>query len=228
VLNSSRVHLDRFAAECAASVPPGSFVLDAGAGDGGYRHHFAAHRYESADFGELDKPYTHLTYRCRLDAIPVEDDRYDVVLLSQVLEHLPEPLAVLRELGRVLKPGAALWLSAPLFYEEHEAPYDFYRYTQFGFRYLLAEAGFTVEQLGWLEGYGGTLSYQLDRAVQWLPRRPGRYGGGASGFATAAMVAMARPLFRRLAVRLAAADVQTPIRDRGMCKNYAIVARRVD
>src|SRR5438876_920487 len=90
-----------------------SVGTDAGAGICPYRKHFIerGHQYESADFGAVDKEYGDLTYRCRLEAIPVVDDNYDLVLLSQVLEHLPEPLQVLRELQRVLKPGGTLWLT---------------------------------------------------------------------------------------------------------------------
>lgn len=46
--------------------------------------------------------------------------------------------------------------SAPLFYEEHETPYDFYRYTQFGVRHLMETTGFVIERLDWLEGYFGS------------------------------------------------------------------------
>jgi ubiquinone/menaquinone biosynthesis C-methylase UbiE len=40
-----------------------------------------------------------------LTAIPVPDSTYDLVLCTQVMEHVPDPLGVLREFHRVLKPG---------------------------------------------------------------------------------------------------------------------------
>src|SRR5262249_46561071 len=109
-VNSSRVHLDAFARRAGASVSAGSPVLAAGAGHGPYRQHFAHTEYEAADFEQVPgKDYAaNNHYVCDLASIPVESDRYDLVLLSQVLEHLPDPEAVLRELRRVLKPSGRL------------------------------------------------------------------------------------------------------------------------
>ncbi|GAA4535430.1 hypothetical protein GCM10023161_08950 [Mycobacterium paraffinicum] len=144
-------------------------VLDAGAGIAPYRKHFEHVTYETADFGAVDKEYSQLDHICRLEELPMANETYDLVLCTQVLEHIPEPLPVLRELRRVLKPGGQAWVSAPLFYEEHETPYDFWRYTQFAWQRMAAEAGFTVESLEWLEGYYGTISYQLMMASNELP-----------------------------------------------------------
>ncbi len=95
-------------------------MLDAGAGEGPYRNHFTHTQYEAADFEQVpDKEYSGNQHVCDLTSIPVEDDRYDLVFLSQVLEHLPQPALVLSEPHRVLKPGGRVWASAPLFYEEH-------------------------------------------------------------------------------------------------------------
>jgi SAM-dependent methyltransferase len=170
LFNSSRWHLDRWVAEAGRVGSDKSFrVLDAGAGIAPYRKHFESVTYETADFGEVDKKYSHLDYTCRLEELPMADGTYDLVLCSQVLEHVAEPVTVLKEIRRVLKPGGQAWVSAPLFYEEHEIPHDFYRYTQFAWRRMADEAGFTVERIDWLEGYYGTVSYQLMMASNGLP-----------------------------------------------------------
>jgi len=205
--NPSRARLDSWVSKAAEGLPEGAIVLDAGAGAGPYRHLFAGVNYESADFAQLDKRYTELTYVCDLTAIPVEDARFDRVICNQVLEHVPEPEAVLAELHRVLKPGGELWVSAPLFFEEHEQPYDFYRYTQFGLHHLASSAGFAERNIEWLEGYYGTFSHQLATAARQLPKRDlaARVvaGLGARYYAR-----------RELAVKVV---------DRGMPKNYACV-----
>jgi ubiquinone/menaquinone biosynthesis C-methylase UbiE len=204
-INSSRIYLDRFVAAAAKSVAPGSLVLDAGAGEGPYRKHFAAHRYESTDFEKLPKPYQTTTYVCDLADVPVEDDRFDLVVLTQVLEHLPEPLAALKEMHRVLKPGHKIWASTPLFYEEHEQPYDFFRYTQFALQRLFTDAGFSDVMIRWLEGYWGTVSYELQVA------------GRAVGLPF-------RPLLNTAGAAWALADLRRKRTDIGHPKNYTIVA----
>src|SRR5262249_44214064 len=163
------VHLRSWLCEAAASVPPGSRVLDAGAGDARYRTLFDRHLYETADFGKVDKAYGQIDYECELSSIPVEDERFELVIFTQVMEHLEDPLSVLVELRRVLKPGGRIWATAPLFFEEPEQPYDFYRYPQFAGRRLGERSGLEVEELRWLEGYDGTLAYQLGFAARSLP-----------------------------------------------------------
>ena len=171
--NLSRERLWQENAAFAATISEGALVLDAGAGTAPYKSLFAHARYESADFEQVNKPYAHQTYTCDLSAIPVEDSRFDAVIFNQVMEHLPEPRAVLCELHRALRPGGRLIFSAPLFYEEHEKPYDFYRYTQFGVRYLFTQAGF--ESSGWI----GSKVTSERWAINGAPLR-GRCPGGAT------------------------------------------------
>jgi ubiquinone/menaquinone biosynthesis C-methylase UbiE len=150
-LNASRVHLDDFIRAAGEATPAGALVLDAGAGDSAYRHHFSHARYESADFMQVDKEYApDITYVGDLSSIAVEDSRFDMILMTQVLEHLPEPMTVLREMRRVIKPGGQIWASCPFYYEEHEQPYDFYRYTQFALRRMFTRrASASRASSGW-------------------------------------------------------------------------------
>jgi SAM-dependent methyltransferase len=225
--NSSRVYQHRFLTQASKVVRPGERVLDAGAGRAPYRRLFEHAQYETADFMAMSTmKYRQPDYVCDLSAIPVEDGRFDHVLLTQVLEHLPEPGRVLAELHRVLAPGGRLWLTAPLFYAEHQAPYDFYRYTQYGMRHVLETAGFEVVSLEWMEGYLGTLSYQVRVMSKVLPTRPRDYGGGPRGTAVALGARTAKRLGGPAADLLARLDVRFKFVDRGMPKNYQVVARK--
>jgi len=226
-INSSRVHLLDYNREFAAQVPAGALVLDAGAGKSPYRDLFAHARYESADFEQVDKKYAPSTYVCDLTSIPVESERFDCVVFNQVLEHLPEPKAVLLELNRVLKSGGKILCTTPLFYEEHEIPYDFYRYTQFAHRHLFREAGFRIDRLEWMEGYFGTVAYQLDTAARYLPSRPHAIAPGARGYVLAPVVAALKLIFALAAIAFYRLDIKAPIKTTGFPKNYVVIATKV-
>jgi SAM-dependent methyltransferase len=82
---------------------------------------------------------------CGLAAsLPFRDAAFDVVLATQVLEHVPVPAAMLREARRVLSGGGVLLLTAPQYWRLHEEPHDYFRFTIHGLRLLLEEAGFTT------------------------------------------------------------------------------------
>jgi hypothetical protein len=119
-----------------------------------------------------------------------------------------------------------LWLTAPLFYAEHEKPYDFFRYTQFGLRHLLEGAGFQVREIEWMEGYLGTLSYQARLLSRSLPSSPRDYGGGLRGLALASAARLSKRAARRAATRLASLDLRYKIVGKGLPKNYQVIASK--
>jgi SAM-dependent methyltransferase len=224
--NPSRTRLHSFLVRAGEEVAPGQLVLDAGAGRAPYRGLFEHARYETADFMAVkQKRYAQPDYVCDLAQIPVGDARFDHVLLTQVLEHLPEPATVLRELHRVLKPGGTLWLTAPFFYAEHERPYDFFRYTRYGLRHLLDQTGFEVREIAWLEGYLATLSYQARVLSKSLPTGRASYGGGLEGAALSLAARAARPVARRAADGLARLELRHKLLV-GLPKNHQVVATR--
>jgi ubiquinone/menaquinone biosynthesis C-methylase UbiE len=132
-----------FVRRAAGELPPGARVLDVGAGDAPYRELFAHADYRTVDWEEsLHPDATHADVVASADAIPLPDGAADAIVCTQVLEHVPEPVVVLRELHRLLVPGGRLYLTAPLAWELHELPHDYYRYTENGLAHLLSAAGF--------------------------------------------------------------------------------------
>ena len=225
-VNSSRFRLWQENQGFAAEVPCEALVLDAGAGGGPYKRLFEHAIYESADFEQVNKAYAPATYVCDLASIPVENDRFDYVVFNQVLEHLPEPKRVLSELHRVLKPGGRLIFTAPLFYEEHEQPYDFYRYTQFGLRHLFTETGYEIERLDWLEGYFGTVGYQLNCMSRYLPVRPRELGGGLMGVALAPCLGLVKLSAGACSVVFHKLEMRVKYQTRGYPKNYVAILKK--
>ena len=156
--------------QAGAAYGPDTLVLDAGSGQGRFKAEFEHTRYVGVDLavGDATWDYTALDTISNLVRLPFDDDLFDVVLCTQVLEHVPEPQRVLNELSRVLKPGGKLYLSAPQSWHQHQKPHDYYRYTSFGLRYLLTSAGLEVEELLPMGGYFWFLSFQLQNLNYWV------------------------------------------------------------
>jgi len=220
-------HLERWISEKARATPAGAIVLDAGSGLAPFRHHLAHTQYESADHLKNESSYHPPTYACDLSNIPVAARRFDRIMCTQVLEHVPDPEAVLREFSRVLKDDGEIWLSAPLFFEEHEGPQDFFRYTQWGFRRIGQQAGLEVEELEWLEGYHATLAHQLSMAAQELSTSHVTRVARWYDFVPLHLLVFAlRIQFGLLARLFTMLDQREPDTRHGMCINYRMVLRK--
>lgn len=132
-----------FVQEVADSLAPDTIVLDVGAGDAPYRELFTHCRYLTSDWEHsLHAGASEADVTARADALPLEGSSVDAVLLTQVLEHVPDPAAVLTEAARVLRPGGGIFLTVPLVWELHELPYDYWRFTPASLEQLLSAAGF--------------------------------------------------------------------------------------
>jgi SAM-dependent methyltransferase len=116
---------ERMAEALRAHLPCES-LLDAGCGDGRYFHVVAAtpptERLVGCDISERILATARETaaqvglspelVRANVESLPFADESFDLVLCTQVLEHLLSPAEGVRELARVLRPGARLLLSA--------------------------------------------------------------------------------------------------------------------
>ena len=78
-------------------------------------------------------------------ALGLADEVFDVVLCTEVLEHLPEPQRAIDEMFRVLRPGGTLLLTTRFLFPIHDAPNDYFRFTKYGLRHLLRR--FTIVEL---------------------------------------------------------------------------------
>jgi len=116
-------------------------VLDIGCGSKPYQHLFTGTEYIGLELiGSLrdaDYYYDGTTF-------PFEDETFDAVLCTQVLEHIFNPDTFLSGIHRILKNDGLLLLTVPFIWDEHEQPYDYARYSSFGLHHLLTQNGFEI------------------------------------------------------------------------------------
>lgn len=80
---------------------------------------------------------------CEATSLNLDNESFDTVFSTQVIEHIDDPFKMLSEAYRVLKPNGSIIISAPFAWELHEEPYDFYRYSKYGLKKMLEKAGFS-------------------------------------------------------------------------------------
>jgi SAM-dependent methyltransferase len=120
-------------------------LLDVGCGKQPYRSYFGhVKSHKACDFdgnrGEVD-------FACPAHQIPLPDESLDSILCTEVLEHVPDALAVWREFHRLLRPGGKVLLTTPMYWPAHELPYDFHRFPEHGLRHLVSESGFELKAI---------------------------------------------------------------------------------
>jgi len=150
----------------AAKVPAASRVLDVGAGSCPFRSLFSHCDFVTQDLTPLQpeqlqgrQGYGNIDIISAIASIPVSSESFDLIICTEVLEHVPEPILAVREFGRILRPGGVLLASAPLQSGLHQEPYHFYGgYTPYWYRKFLPEAGFSDIEIkpvgGLLRTYG--------------------------------------------------------------------------
>jgi SAM-dependent methyltransferase len=120
-------------------------VLDFGCGGSPYRCLFPNAEYVRADIeGAAD---IDVVIPSGSSKLPIPDRSFDVILSTQVLEHVPEPREYLDECRRLLRPDGRLVLTTHGTFVDHGCPNDFYRWTHMGLRRDLIAAGFRIDQM---------------------------------------------------------------------------------
>jgi SAM-dependent methyltransferase len=119
---------------------------------------------------------------CFAEAIAIRSGCVDIVLATEVLEHVDDAVAAMKELFRVLRPGGYAVITVPFMYPTHEVPYDFRRFTYLGIQNIAAQAGFEIIDVS---AKGGpialTVHLGMMLSMRLLSRSLGRYDGSWIG-----------------------------------------------
>jgi SAM-dependent methyltransferase len=134
-----REPLARWLAEEARTGGRGVRVLDVGCGVKPYYPFFEPYAAEYVGVDVVENPAADLVGP--VEALPVEDARFDVVLASQMLEHCDDPAQAVRELRRVVAPSGRVLASTHGVQVYHPSPNDLWRWTHAGLERLFAENG---------------------------------------------------------------------------------------
>ncbi|URA10847.1 class I SAM-dependent methyltransferase [Thermospira aquatica] len=121
-------------------------LVDLGCGEAPYKAYFLqyADKYIGVDWSKTLHNSAADIESDLNKKINLPDEYADTIISLSVMEHLCEPQVFLNESYRILKKGEYMVLQVPWQWWIHEAPYDYFRYTPYGLRYLFEKAGFKI------------------------------------------------------------------------------------
>lgn len=154
-------------------------IYDLGCGEMPYKDWLLTHadQYTGVDWGGTLHQLKADIVADLNEPLPIESEVADTVVSFSVMEHLREPQVFLNEAYRILKQGGYMVLQVPFMWWVHEAPHDYYRYTQYGLSYMFEKAGFSdinvYAQTGFWAMWTLKLNYQTTRLIRgpWLVRK---------------------------------------------------------
>jgi SAM-dependent methyltransferase len=145
-------------------------VLDVGCGPKPYYPFFADVASEYVGVDVVENPAADLLGA--VEALPVVDGSFDVVLCTQVLEHCDDPAQAVRELRRVTAPGGRVLASTHGVQVYHPSPQDLWRWTHEGLRRVFeTNAGWSSLSVEPAAGTGSALAMLLGTYVEIALRR---------------------------------------------------------
>ncbi len=163
-----RSFVDEFYTRQASSLKTGSDVLDLGGKRAPKRGRFRIEQYD------VHVRYANLSTANRPDvqtdasALPFKNESFDAVICAEMLEHVPDPVSVIREAYRVLRGHGVLLMTVPFLFPIHADPYDYCRYTDHYWRENLQRIGFVDVAV---EAQGLFWSVAVDMVRAWLYER---------------------------------------------------------
>ncbi len=135
--NENLINRQMWVKKTLTSLPNGLKIIDVGAGECQYKKYCSHLQYVSQDFNQYNGEGDGVGFQTGkwdlstidivsdITDIPVQDESFDVVLCTEVLEHVPDPVSALNEMNRILKKGGVMIITSPFCSLTHFAPYHF-------------------------------------------------------------------------------------------------------
>jgi SAM-dependent methyltransferase len=163
------------------SLPKGLTILDAGAGEQQYKKYCFHLIYTSQDFCEYEGKgneqglqtgnwdTSSIDIVCDIISIPKKDESFDIILCTEVFEHIPDPISAILEFKRLLKPGGHLIITAPFNSLTHFAPFHFSTgFSKYFYEHHLVKNDFNIIEITPNGNYSEYIAQELRRLLTYF------------------------------------------------------------
>lgn len=221
---------DAWLEKTLTALPAGLSILDAGAGECQYKKWCNHLQYTSQDFNQYSGKEsavglqmgswdnTRIDVVCDVAEMPLADETFDVVMCTEVLEHVPDPARVIRELSRVLKRGGTLVVTAPFNSLTHFAPFHFATgFSRFFYEHHLGELRHEILEMT----VNGNYFEYIAQETRRLPDIIARYAPSQTG----RIPALAR-LLESARVIMEEIEKQSAASEELLCFGYHVRSRK--
>ncbi len=159
-------------------------LIDVGAGRAKYRELLKPHIKEYVAIDNLSSDYQYKSEQDKkrvnhvgdASSLPFDSNEFDSALCTELIEHVEDPLEVVREVYRVLKPGAYFILASGWLSPFHEEPKDYWRFSEDGYKILGSKAGFDFIETKPQGGMFTSLVYIIARNIELRGNRWAKRG----------------------------------------------------
>jgi SAM-dependent methyltransferase len=134
-------------------------VLDLGAGSAKYKEIISqkASEYRSCDAVKNKN----IDDVCDVLNLHYPEESFDTVISTQVMEHVNNPFLMASQIGKILKVGGKVILTAPFLIPLHSGPDDYFRFTKNGLSEIFKQSGFAIIESGYYGGFPAVISEMI-------------------------------------------------------------------
>ena len=169
-----RIVVDSFYSKHAKEWKKNSICIDVGGKNKRKKGGFLLSKYIDNPICVNLNPAVSPDYLCDARNMPFADEYADIIICSEMLEHVDGVDDVLMEFHRVLKPNGRAYICVPFSMHIHSKPYDYGRYTGDFWMHHLNKFGFEILELKEQGGYWAT-KLNMNKRFLKCYRRKNRY-----------------------------------------------------